>query len=382
MYQYNQSRNPDDMYRILLEHVYAILSVMCPIRRYKQRIPKVSWINNDIFRAIRTRKFYVSLFKTTRLNNYLLLSHVWRNKVNTMINNAKSVYIKSQLERNANNPKKFWRVINSFLDNETVEHGNITFKDMNSGENVEKGNEPTFLNNYFVNIAERLGLNSDTVYNVDNFPHYDLLDELQLEHTDVGIIEIERLAKNIDISKASCIENINSRICRDILLIMPNKFCQLFNTSLNRGIFPRLWAKGYVNVIPKGGDLNSPGNWRPITQTNIFAKTLEKIIHKRLLDHVLVNDILSKYQFGFLPGRSTQLAVFDLLRHIYSSLNNKKFFGSACLDISKAFDCINHTLLLSKLRNISLSKMSLTWFKSYLDRSQELTFNDGISECI
>ena len=302
--------------------------------------------------------FFVRLFKITCQRDHL--SHIWRNKVNSMIDKAKSVYSKSQLEQNANNPKKFWRVINSFLENKTVEYGEITFKDMNSGANVEKGNEPTFLNDYFVNIAERWGLNCDAVYNDDNLPHYELLDELRLEHIDVGIVEIERLAKSIDISKASCIKNINNRICRDILLILPNKFCQLFNTSLNHGIFSRSWAKGYVNVIPKSGDLNNPGNWRPITQTNSFDKTLEKIVHKRLLEHILVNDILSKYQFGFLPGKSAQRAIFDLLRHIHSLLNNKTFFVSACLDISKAFDCINHTLLLSKLRNIGLSEMSLT----------------------
>ena len=94
------------------------------------------------------------------------------------------------------------------------------------------------------------------------------------------------------------------------------------------------------------------------------------------------NDILCKYQFVFLPGKSTQLAVFDLTKQIYSALNNQKFFGSACLDISKAFDCINHKILLLKLRNIGLSDKSIGWFKSYLDRTQQLTFDSIVSDCI
>ena len=94
-----------------------------------------------------------------------------------------------------------------------------------------------------------------------------------------------------------------------------------------------MWSVGYVNSIPKGGDLNMPGNWRPINQTNLYAKILEKIVQKRMLNHSLENDILSKYQFGFLPGKSTQLAVFDLVKSIYSSLNIKKIFGATCLDI-------------------------------------------------
>ena len=366
---YDASNDPNEMYVILLERLYSILSIMCPLRRFKQRVPSVNWINRDIYKAIRTRKFYVSLFKLTRRNEHLRLSHIWRNKVNSMIDKAKSTYIKSQLDRHTKNPKKFWRLINSFLDNRTVSLGDITFKDTITGENIIKGSEASFLNNYFVNIATRLGLDANTDYGADNLPLYDIQDILSFETIEIGADETLRLAKDIDISKASCILNIN-------------KFSRLFTTSLMYGVFPRSWATGFVNVIPKVGDLNEPSNWRPITQTNIYAKTLEKIVHKRLLAHVLDNNILSKYQFGFLPGKSTQLAVFDLLKHVYSSLNNKKIFGAACLDISKAFDCINHDLLISKLRKMGVSDMTINWFKSYLDRTQQLTFNEITSECI
>ena len=109
---------------------------------------------------------------------------------------------------------------------------------------------------------------------------------------------------------------------------------------------------------------------------------MERIVHKRLLSHLLDSNILSKYQFGFLPGKSTQLAVFDLVKQIYSALNNKKIFGSACLDISKAFDCINHRILLQKLKGIGLSDLSLARFRSYLDRTQQLSFDGSLSDCI
>ena len=75
--------------------------------------------------------------------------------------------------------------------------------------------------------------------------------------------------------------------------------------------------------------------------SSIFAKVLEKLVHTRLLNYFLTNNIISEYQFVFLPGRSTQLAVFELTKQIYSSMNNKKIFGAICLDLSKVFDCIN-----------------------------------------
>ena len=133
------------------------------------------------------------------------------------------------------------------------------------------------------------------------------------------------------------------------------------------------------NVIPKGGDLSDPGNWRPITQTSVFAKLLEKLVHKRLLNYFIQNNIISDYQFGFLPGRSTQLAIFELLKQIFSAFNNKKIFGSICLDVSKAFDCINHVKLFAKMRSCGFSDDTLSWFRSYFSRTQIVRFNNMVS---
>ena len=379
---YDNSQDPNLMYDYILSRIYRILEVMCPLRRFKQRLESARWMGPNIHKAIKTRKFYVTLFKLTRQDQYLKLAHIWRNKVNTMIDNAKSDYIKRELDRNAKNPKKFWRIINVFLDDKRFSVSDVSFYDDVTDAPVPKGSEANFLNNYFVNIATRLGMHADVNLDETLFEPYAVLDILALEETYITVREIETLAKGIDITKASFVANINSRICKDLMLLIPGKFVRLFDISLKNGIFPRKWATGSVNVIPKGGDLNQPGNWRPITQTNLYAKILERIVHKKLLRHILDNDILCKYQFGFLPGKSTQLAVFDLTKQIYPALNNKKIFGSACLDISKAFDCINHRILLLKLKNIGLSDISIAWFLSYLDRTQQLTFDNRVSDCI
>ena len=90
------------------------------------------------------------------------------------------------------------------------------------------------------------------------------------------------------------------------------------------------------------------------------------------LDH----GILSDRQYGFLPGRSTHEAIFDLPRHIYSSINNKKLLRLLFFDISKAFDCILHDRLLRKLQLVGCDEYVLRWFTSYLDRNQIVTYNE------
>ena len=68
------------------------------------------------------------------------------------------------------------------------------------------------------------------------------------------------------------------------------------------------------------------------------------------------NDILTSYQYRFRPERSTQEAIFDLIKFIYSGLNNKKLISTICLDVCKAFDCINHDLLLHKMRKVGFGE--------------------------
>ena len=91
------------------------------------------------------------------------------------------------------------------------------------------------------------------------------------------------------------------------------------------------------------------------------------------------NDILTSYQYGFRPGRSTQEAIFDLVKYIYSGLNNKKLITTVCLDVCKAFDCINHNLLLYKMQKIGFSDRTIAWFRSYLSRTQTVKFKDNFS---
>ena len=132
---------------------------------------------------------------------------------------------------------------------------------------------------------------------------------------------------------------------------------------------------GYVNLLPKQGRLSNPSNWRPITQTNLFGKSLERIVHRHLLSYFTEHQVITAQQYGFLPGRSTHEAIFDLTRHIYSSINNKKLMGLLFLDISKAFDCIIHERLLYKLRAVGCDRTVLKWFKNYLMRRQVVLYN-------
>ena len=267
----------------------------------------------------------------------------------------------------------------------TVEHAQ--FVDPHSNVNVPPGDEAEFLNNYFCNITDRLGIDTNV------YPEQLQLIEMDLNglygHIDttfdltddlITVDKLEHCTSTIDLTKGSSIPGIGTFICRDIMKFLTIQVTFLFNRSIESGIFPRSWSKGTVTVIPKNGNPSDPSNWRPITQTPIFAKVFEKLVHKRIIYYIDEHEILSTYQYGFRPRRSTQEAVFDLTKFIYTGFNNKKITIAACLDVCKAFDCINHEILLYKMRKIGFNENTISWFKSYLTRTQVVKFNNTLSE--
>ena len=262
---------------------------------------------------------------------------------------------------------------------------NNIFYDNEISADVPLGSEPNFLNNFFCNISARLGIVQGDVqgYNDDYLGLYDGIDTILDLASDLPTIdEIVRYATEIDINKSSSVDNISTKICKDLLLYAPSKFLRIFNRSIESSIFPDDWSKGTITILPKSGDLKDPSNWRPITQTSIFAKTFEKIIYQRLNAYFDDNNILSQYQYGFRKGKSTHEAIFDFLKFVYSNLNHKKLIGTACLDVAKAFDCINHDILLLKMEKIGFSNRTIAWFRSYLTRSQTVKYNSILSDSV
>ena len=226
------------------------------------------------------------------------------------------------------------------------------------------------MNNFFANIGEHtrgLDVTIDSHYrtevSVDALPGFDF--------EPVTVDSFCIYVNEIDVNMSSCIDGINMKMCKILLEKLMEKWTKLFNNSLFHGVFPRDWTCPSVT----SGDYTNPGNWRPISQTCIFAKILENIVESKLLSYLLENSLLSEYQYVFLPNRSTQEAIFELTKAMYSTINNRKIMGLVFLDVAKAFTCIHHGRLYNKMRSVGCSQRCIDWFKSYLDRSQIVSYD-------
>lgn len=141
--------------------------------------------------------------------------------------------------------------------------------------------------------------------------------------------------------------------------------------SLTTGIYPDRLK--YANIIPcyKKGDITEISNYRPISLLTGFSKLFEILICNRLKQHLTNNNIIAEEQFGFREGASTQKAIFTLTDYIYKAWNNKELVVGIFCDLTKAFDCVNHDLLIRKLEHYGIKGSILKLLQTYLYRRKQ-----------
>jgi len=120
----------------------------------------------------------------------------------------------------------------------------------------------------------------------------------------------------------------------------------------------------------KGGDRKTISNYRPISTLTNFSKIFEKIIKTRLISYLEKNNLLSKKQYGFRPGLSTENTLYNATQFLYDSLDKGLKTIAVFIDLAKSFDTIQHDIPLKILQNVGMNNKSLLWFKSYIPNRQ------------
>jgi hypothetical protein len=162
----------------------------------------------------------------------------------------------------------------------------------------------------------------------------------------------------------------------DIPLFLLN----MYNLSLNSGVFPCQWKKSIIIPRHKGGPLGELKNYRPINHTPIVSRTLERIVKNSLSKYLEKNQLISASQHGFMSRRSCMTCQMDFLNKVTSEADSGKAIIIILLDMEKAFDRVPHIALLTKLHSVGICDPLLSWFASFLqDRTQVVRINDSYS---
>ena len=154
----------------------------------------------------------------------------------------------------------------------------------------------------------------------------------------------------------------------------------IFNQSFSTGIFPDDLKISLITPTYKNEDKSLYSNCRPVAVLPCFSKILEKLMHKRLMDYIERGNILYGKQYGFRKKHSTEMAIIELTTKLTNAIDDRKLTAGIFLDLSKAFDTVDHSIITSKLEHYGKRGIALQWFKNCLsNRYQIVKYKDNQS---
>ena len=188
------------------------------------------------------------------------------------------------------------------------------------------------------------------------------------------------LQKTLNTEKSQGPNGIPYKILYLVKQKLSELLSEIFNISFSTGNYPDILKVGKVVPIHKKGSPIEVSNYRPITLLSNIDKILEKMMHTRLTNFLTKNNILFSKQFGFRKQHSTSHALLSLVNKLYTALDNGEFGCAVFIDLQKAFDTVDTSLLLKKLNHYGVRGIALKWFESYLTgRRQSVSINNVMS---
>ncbi|XP_053398328.1 uncharacterized protein LOC128556711 [Mercenaria mercenaria] len=328
------------------------------------------WYNPEILQATKERD------KAKKLNDRAQYKF-WRNKVKSLIYNSKKRYYSETINDNKKHAKELWKNLKQ-LSGKVTNHQTNYIQDEEGTQISDPIKTAEVFNNYFIDIFKSAPQNCSSLSESDKIK----LQEFIAIHTKldspfsipkVTSTFIEKELQKLDLSKSTGLDGIGPKFLKISAQIISKPLEKIFNLSISKGIFPAIFKRAKVTPMYKKGSKCDKTNYRPISILPILSKVLERHVSNTFKSFLENNSLLHPNQSGFRTSYSCETALTTIIDNWIKAINEENLVGTIFLDLTKAFDLINHKLLIEKLKLYNVDENAITWFWSYLtNRSQQV----------
>ena len=349
---------------------------------------KSPWITKGIIKSLTCRDKLYRSFKQCRVGSevYNILKtnlHTFNRILKWSISSAKKVYYNNVFNQYKFNIKKTWGTIKDILNKKNNTSASPDSLNINADIIKDKKKLADHFNNYFANIGHILSQQITANYN-SNVSYSDFLDNSTNSRFKFSLVSesvIDKIINDILAKNSSGPAGISTKLLKLVKHDLISPLTNIVNQTLSTGIFPDKLKIAKVIPIYKKGDSLLAENYRPIFLLSSLSEIFKKVMLIQIKQYLEEHNSLYKSQYGFRENHSTEYAALELIDHIFNNLDNGKVPFSIFLDLSKAFDTLDHTILTQKLKHHGIKDCALKLLKNYLsNRKQYVELNNIKSE--
>lgn len=362
----------------------AIVDKHAPLVERNVRGKDCPWLTDDIRSKMKDRDYHLRKARKTNLGEDWATYHKLRNNVTLKIKTSKANHKRETLRETITKPKQFWQRIKKCIGKSKAKSETKPSVIVNGTLSTDKQEICSGFCHFFTHIGKTLQkllpFSETSIWKKHD--HSTIKRELnpndhRFTFQKVTTETIMKKIASLNSSKSPGYDDIPVQFLKDgAEEIAPTIAC-LINNCLASSVFPTAEKIAKITPIHKGESKQKIGNYRPISVLTCFSKLFELIVHEQVYSYLEANQFLNSSQFGFRKNRSTQHAVTILTDHIRRGIDNSILTGAAYIDLSKAFDTVDHGCIISKLKCYGIAGRELSWFESYLFNRKQFVVLDN-----